>query len=645
MWRRINPLFMLVVFILFPTKDVIGWDYKTTHKDMSTKAVEKSVLSGAGGDYLKNLGFDKGIEEEFTWEGPLKTVKEWIEDGGEKEDAGNIFTAYYYNHFHNPLLSWDQAGLKTVYPLINGESSLLWAQDTSNPWSWQKARDYYYLALTISTDIQRSENFAKTFKGLGHLIHLIQDAVQPAHVRNDQHPLDDIGIISQFEYWAKNPDNQNDILSFMSNPIFPAVSLSTPIESYIPISQFWDTDQYNGNNPPIGTAIGISEYINANFFSENTIFADAFPYPAWSSVVEYDEIIDTNTGEVRTYLKKTGDGEVIQHLAAARWFYKYLPIEYKRLGLKLDDNVYRDYAPFLIPRAVGYSAALLDYFFRGEIDMVPDDETGSGYVIKNNTGEYMEGTFRFYYDNTNDERVQIQNGDFPLIGVIILGNGESGNIDFTAPDDAKEPGKYILVFTGRLGNEIDAVVGKVIKEDCWLEPWGDTLTENYPWQIRFDDWEVIGEITVAPGDLFFETKGMSWYGNPYYVITLSNFYPDDPAKQISCNSTLKMNIPSTVIYPRTSSSLHPSIFMVIYNQAWKGVALYFDADDWTKSQINMAYFLGTGEISWDLTPYFAPTDTIKRIEIIINLFNQNDYAFMEASLHCAYIKFCPNPSD
>jgi len=30
----------------------------------------------------------------------------------------------------------------------------------------------------------------------------------------------------------------------------------------------------------------------------------------------------------------------------------------------LDNNVYAEYASLLIPRAVGYSAGLLDYFFR-----------------------------------------------------------------------------------------------------------------------------------------------------------------------------------------------------------------------------------------------------------------------------------------
>jgi hypothetical protein len=132
----------------------------------------------------------------------------------------------------------------------------------------------------------------------------------------------------------------------------------------------------------------------------------------------------------------------------------------------LDKFVYADYADRLIPRAIGYSADLLEYFFRGEIDMVPDDEAG-GYVIMNKTEEEMEGTFYLYYDNTDDERIRLWQMEFTL-GPFDPDNPDSGdnksyNIYFDEPDNAKEPGKYILVFRGRLGNETDAVVGKIVK--------------------------------------------------------------------------------------------------------------------------------------------------------------------------------------
>lgn len=461
MYKKI--ILLLFIFFSFCSLNTWAWNDERTHYDLSIKASEHSIISLTGGDYLKNLGFSKNVEEKFTLNGETKLVKEWIGEGAIEEDAGSVFTAYYYNHFHNPRFSWDQAGLKTYYPWINGESSIIWAQDDTqdttppNPWRWQKAREYYYLALTSQTDTQRQENFANTFKGVGHIIHLIQDAAQPAHVRNDPHPLDDWGIVPQFENWAKDPENLTIVSSFISNPVFPAISLNTPVSGYAPITQLWDINKYDGTNPTdaVGNTIGISEYTNANFFSEDTIFTE--PYPARSSVVEYDETIDNNTGELRTYLKKTGDGETIQHLAVGKWFYKYLPAQYKHLGLKLDDNVYSDYASLLLPRAVGYSASLINYFFRGQINMEKEPNNTSLYIIKNESDEYMSGTFTLYYDDANDNRRYLTSWNKS-----INPKSPSDSVSIAEPTDMKEKGKYILVFQGTMGNEAGTVVGRVV---------------------------------------------------------------------------------------------------------------------------------------------------------------------------------------
>lgn len=184
---------LALISTLFSSLDVWAWNAKVTHQDLSEKAAEYSVLSLAKGDYLKNLGFNNNLDEIFTLNGEPEKIRYWIRYGSLEEDAGSVFTAYYYHHFHNPLaLSWDQAGLNTIYPWINGESSLLWAQDDKdvnqdntppNTWRWEKAREYYHIALT-GKDLtglevapikeKRDEYFAQTFKGLGHIIHLIQ---------------------------------------------------------------------------------------------------------------------------------------------------------------------------------------------------------------------------------------------------------------------------------------------------------------------------------------------------------------------------------------------------------------------------------------------------------------------------------------
>jgi len=417
MHLRLYLIFPLIL-IAFTFNNSWAWDDQSTHRDLSKIAAQKSILNAQNGDYLKNLGYTKGDEEIFALFGLPKKVWDWVEEGSEEEDAGNFLNGRYYNHFHDPTKAWDQAGLSTIYPGVNGKSSVLWAQDVSNDWSWQKVRDYYSLALTSQTVTDRNTNFANTFKGLGHIIHLIQDTSQPAHVRNDPHGLEALGLVEGFESWAVT--NRSQVSSLMSNSIPPTFSLNDAL-----ITQFFDTDQYNGANPSNSTALGLTEYTNANFFSEDTIFS--FSYPAWSSMEEYEEE-DQSIGEARTYLRKTGDGESIEHLATAGLFYDYLPTSYKSWSLELDDQCYSYYAEKLIPRAVGYSAGLLNYFFRGEMDMKEDPDNLGQFIIENKSGEIMSGTFTLYYDyeeGTDIKRKVVTSWDLSEEnGKAISGNGK-----------------------------------------------------------------------------------------------------------------------------------------------------------------------------------------------------------------------------
>ena len=268
-----NSLIRAVVLISFCATSGWAWDAERTHKDLSEKAVENSVLSTANGDYLKNLGFTNNLKETFILGTDSKYVKDWIRQGSLDEDSGNILNGRYYNHFHNPLYTqdqWEQAGLGSSWPWVqDGKSSVLWSLNYSNnEWAWQWVRNNYYNALISITETDRQGYFAKTFSGLGHIIHLIQDAAQPDHVRNDPHPLDDSGWWTGLVYWAW--EHRNDVNNIASNPVFPSVS-NTSLGGYIPITHFFDTDQYNGTNPSDSLSLGLSEYTNANFFSEDKL--------------------------------------------------------------------------------------------------------------------------------------------------------------------------------------------------------------------------------------------------------------------------------------------------------------------------------------------------------------------------------------
>lgn len=488
-----------------------------THRIITEVAIDNSILENSNGDYLNlNLGFQDGIIEYLLWKHYNLPVLEWLQEGSEKED--DVLPPRFMNHFHNPLKhlhDWGEAGLDDWYNLLplNGLSSALWAHRDSNDWSWPRTRDYFYTALTASTEEQRQEYFARTFRGLGQQMHLLQDKAVPAHVRNDAHPVSRNRYGPLFEAWAK--DNQELIVEFAQHPVGPMVNLHRHIGlvykgterfELTPIVQLTDTDTYDGTNPSAGLAIGLAEYTNANFFSEDTIFAAEthrpgqrhfFPHPAGSDTnlqnfIEQQllPVTDTESGDTTFAISKTGGGEIIDCFVQPTYHTLDIfmdPIIYRTFYLS--QRCYEDYARLLVPRAVGYSAALLDYFFRGRMDfkeiMV---RRGSGFgingirlAVKNSTPpqadgqtvepmaggsldlvcRYFDPVLEQYANKTIENVYEVHHSDDPI-------NHEHVTIDVNWDEpiafEAREV-SFLLVYRGHLGYEYDhGVIGAKVPE-------------------------------------------------------------------------------------------------------------------------------------------------------------------------------------
>lgn len=505
---------------------ILGWSAKSfslkedTHRTINEYIAENTVNGFSLNSYLmSNLGFKKGFNEilkgpDADGRGTYKEVSKWLGYGGEQEDRPGSILDYALNkqsrsnnHFHNPLKPWNEAGLNDTllvpkllpYPpyvdwqerQFTGQSSVLWAQNPKQRlggnWSWQDARRYFYIALTgknldgtevAKTQAERDAYFAYTFRAVGQQMHLVEDASVPAHVRNDAHPEDSLGIgyESAMEYFRTDQTKYGSFWGdILSSPISFDRSIldipSTHPSATVSISRIIDTDKYDGDNPDITKTlfnspqvIGIAEYTNANFMSKDTIFETDtlhnFYYPRTADTIEW---MDNNK---RTYLKKIGGGDIADHLARTSWLYayrmRYFPQYTKYLPVSLDTECYKDYASKLIPRAVGYSAGLLNYFFRGDIRLSYVTDPTPGYVIVNNGSETLDGTFSVYYDNKDDERILLVSGKNKT--------GSNGIFDLMTPTDAKEPGKYIVVFRGKIGNEDGAVAGYVFSRRLEITP-------------------------------------------------------------------------------------------------------------------------------------------------------------------------------
>jgi hypothetical protein len=123
---------MLLISVLALTLNCYALE-KPTHETMNENIAN---ISGVNSFITDQLGFHQGLRKKFN----DKWAIDWIKLGGITEDEPAYTRSR--NHFHNPLLPWDQAGLNSL--LFTGQSSALWLQDQANrrwtdwggDWSW-----------------------------------------------------------------------------------------------------------------------------------------------------------------------------------------------------------------------------------------------------------------------------------------------------------------------------------------------------------------------------------------------------------------------------------------------------------------------------------------------------------------------------
>ncbi len=244
---------------------------------------------------------------------------------------------------------------------------------------WDDARSYYYRALTSPIGAEKDSYFVKTFLAVGHLMHLLQDMGVPAHTRNDfaSHLKFKKVSFSWISNWFGNAFEY--YVERRQQDLFSSLVPERPTFSNPNVTDYWDTDQYGvvpGNIP------GLAEYVNANYFSDETI-------PDNAPSIEHTYLLPTvNTG-FKCWDRSPGSqtdnthyvsrvpcpepGGEVDHFAALSFINKKSDLLNwsKPKPVVLDENVHKTYAKELVPKAVGYSAALLDHFFRGTIELQP----------------------------------------------------------------------------------------------------------------------------------------------------------------------------------------------------------------------------------------------------------------------------------
>ncbi|MEE9173080.1 MAG: choice-of-anchor tandem repeat NxxGxxAF-containing protein [candidate division NC10 bacterium] len=479
-YRR-GILFLCAVLVAFGSFLPAGWSYEVrTHADISREAYR---LANIDGFLVQELGLSgKRILGMDHFERP-RTPDEWLQEGSIDEDSF-VHSLRFFNHFYDPIFN---RGLDTTVRVVLGAPVLLQGQ-RSDEWgledpqelvgqdfSYRDAREHFRLSLTEADPKVRERRLADTFYALGHVIHLIQDLASPPHTRNAPHGgliggLFDGGPPSVVEKYL-DLDGVRQGLKFDGYPI-PKVGFTKPRD-------FWVETDASGAPSNGPDARGLSQIINRNFVSEGTNFtafvdgshAPEYPDPVLNTADCFEEsvttqdaeenvisglvtfcrnsFLDPNTGILETNHRMTTFSLFSQDLQELGAFVAQMSSLNALNAVSIGE--------LTIPRAVGYSAGLLDYFFRGRLDLATDPSQTELRVTNRSDEAIGPGTLSVYCDDANGNRVKL---DELTVSQEVQADAEFPRIPFSPPAATV---RCVVVYEGELGEEADVVIGKVFQ--------------------------------------------------------------------------------------------------------------------------------------------------------------------------------------
>jgi hypothetical protein len=378
------------------------------------------------------------------------------------------------------------AGL-TVPPVVSGLSAPDWAlgrqgrgpEPTGNAYSLPDARAYQWRALTEPTRAARDRNTALLFRALGHVVHVLQDMAQPQHTRNDAHPTCESALVRALvgeSSWFEDYTETRTLGGIFRARGEPSPSLR--LDGYASPRLTSPQDFFTGSR-------GLADFSSRNFLSAGTNFgsveAEGRPcrglaeppcnpsqYGERQQPFSIRSVTGTTVaGTVTLLLHSMQDpvtGATIPDVPVSTRSVWDQHLEARAFPPRFTLNTinYDAAADILLPRAVGYSAGLLDYFFRGQLGVSlrvyrQDDRLHAELTVVNETpGERMTGAFSLHYDRPDGTRVGLPLGTLEL--------GPAGTPTATSEVLAISPlptdvpaSAWTLVFQGTLGAEAGAV--------------------------------------------------------------------------------------------------------------------------------------------------------------------------------------------
>ncbi|WNM61781.1 hypothetical protein [Candidatus Nitrospira neomarina] len=521
-----------ISFVNWQATPAWAWE-NGTHKEFAKRAAKYVSQEGLNARLTTDYALTNGVDQilNVKWGDKPRSVMGWIIEGADSEDAPDCRV---FAHWHDPLMPIGNEGFQPYLanPVFRGPSARKWGfgldarkqsekdgfvpesfpafgcnQNLDNM-SWNDARSDFEKALTEPLQSDREEAFARMFKAIGHVMHLIQDNANPAHARNDNH-LDVLGALNldltgyglsgfpdpdnfhkyvQLHKVAEISDLNHDKIKSYTQKAETLLGTKSAGGSMPPPGNLIDSDQYTGANPEVTTSgvTGTAEFANANFFTDDTtpdvLAGRTYPHPQFGEL---------SGGFPLYWSLQRGTHLNLQHALKNDIGSAILTIAYPQycLGLqalgqscafRLDDAIFDDYFKELGPRAVAYSAALLQYFFRGKIEARinpgfylpahPDWQLSEPITVTvtNQSGVPMgPGELSVYYERRTDGMRTLVHSQKIMEEVA---NGDEITLNtFYHHLDARD--RLPVVFRGELGSagakELAAVIGTRVRAEYW----------------------------------------------------------------------------------------------------------------------------------------------------------------------------------
>jgi hypothetical protein len=566
MRKNVFNTFLVTLVYLCLIQHLYSWEKTYTHPALSQEAANDSQL----GTYLQShLGYDlrlntqlqitdtatsfvqdlidRGMERGVT----TRSILGWMQEGSKLEDA-RIRQARSQHHFYDPIRNSgldnrtdhpDWEGFPTIFsPFdLRGESALFWittgtsstGYPKNNQETWSTTRDKFYGALTSNSPTDREQCMAETFIALGHILHMLEDMGVPAHTRNDflfghyrSAFMFDWG--NPFETWVEKQIEQNGGISPWSG--------KEPVV-FDKLAKYFDAEVYSGDY--LGDGIvppdtwGLSECSNYQFLSLSTIFRNdgslyVFPHPSKENVPP-NLLLQMPAGK-KIYFNGSNYGVTY---IARRSYTRYKAGLWGHQSTVFDNTnttndvfVFEDYANITIPRTIDYTAGLLNYFFRGKlevsiknIDSNTEELTITNKSRNSDVNQILKGgEFELYWDDSQRIRNEV-----PLSVVggwgseSVLEYGGNIKVRFTPPVGAYA---YTVVYKGNIihsesgqmdENDTSAIaVGRVLFSlndcCCFLDPneypdWDEDTTYAVGTTVQYYS-EAAGQYFLFRYDLY-----------------------------------------------------------------------------------------------------------------------------------------------